>query len=62
MQSNVLNIENTAIQDEQQCKTTDNIITEVVNVLLSQNYMNVRYGKEILRESMDALERVSLID
>lgn len=51
----------TAIHNEQQSKTKQEIIEEIIEVLLHNEGMSVYYGKEILRETMDALCRTPII-
>lgn len=49
--------EKTAIQNEQQSKTADEIIKDIINLLISNNDMSFHYGKEILLETIRALGR-----
>ncbi len=51
----------TAIQNEQQLKTKQEIVNDVIDILLSNKGMSVYYGKEILREAMDALYRTPIM-
>lgn len=45
----------TAIQNEQQLKSKQEIINEVLNVLFQNKEMSFYYGKQILLESIDTL-------
>lgn len=49
--------EKTAIQNEQQSKTADEIIKDIINLLISNNDMSFYYGKEILLETIRVLGR-----
>ncbi len=58
---NIQNNKETAIHNEQQLKTKQEIINDVIEILLSNKGMSVYYGKEILREAMDALYRTPIM-
>lgn len=45
----------TAVQNEQQLKSKQEIINEVLNVLFQNEEMSFYYGKQILLEAIDVL-------
>lgn len=45
----------TAIQNEQQLKSKQEIVKEVLNVLFQNKEMSFYYGKQILCDAIDAL-------
>lgn len=51
----------TAIQNEQQSKSKQEIIDDIIKILLCNEGMSVYYGKEILREAMDVLYKTPII-
>lgn len=51
----------TAIQNEQQSKTKQEIIEDIIHILLCNEGMSVYYGKEILREAIEVLYRTPLV-
>lgn len=58
---NIQNNNKTATLDEQQFKTKQEIIEEIIKILLCNEGMSVYYGKEILRETIDALYKIPII-
>lgn len=59
--SNTESQKGTAIQNEQQSKSKQEIINDIIKILLCNDGMSVYYGKEILREAMDTLYKTPII-
>lgn len=51
----------TAILNEQQQKSKQEIIEEIIKILLCNEGMSVYYGKEILRETIDTLYKTPIV-
>lgn len=51
----------TAILSEQQLKSKQEIINDIIKILLSNEGMSVYYGKEILRETIDVLYKTPIV-
>lgn len=51
----------TAIHNEQQPKSKKEIIDDIIKILLCNEGMSVYYGKEILREAIDALYKTPIV-
>lgn len=51
----------TATHNEQQSKTKQEIIEDIIQILLCNEGMSFYYGKEILRETIDVLYRTPII-
>lgn len=51
----------TATQNEQQSKDKTTIINDIIKILLCNEGMSVYYGKEILREAIDALYKTPIV-
>lgn len=61
-----MNIQNginreTAIHNEQQSKSKQEIINDIIKILLSNEDMSVYYGKEILCETIDILYKTPIM-
>lgn len=51
----------TAIREGQQLKSKQEIINDIIKILLCNEGMSVYYGKEILREAIDALYKTPIV-
>lgn len=51
----------TAIQEGQQSKSKQEIVSDIIKILLCNEDMSVYYGKEILREAIDMLYKTPII-
>lgn len=51
----------TTVQNEQQLKSKQEIINDIIDVLLRNKGMSSYYGRELLREAMDTLDKTPIM-